>query len=1302
MVALSSSYSDDVLRMATAFRQARDEDTRQVLNAMAAKKTPSSLSDLTFYMVPSSWMMKAWPMLDAVAADNGSSGVDDDGKWRESVGPVQTIELLSCDHTVSSDEEGGGTVNGNCNKPTNGGSTQQQSSNSVSLKRDLKHGVDFFLLGPNAWLLVKAKFGSDKEIVKPCVFHQTEESMIAVAIDSSSQNGGSSSTGAGHQNLVPVPPGGYFPYKKLLEELEGDSDETFLPQPSRAQGPQQQPQHHAAETTQTTVSDDEGGDNDLFPEPDAMVVSSDSNGAQHEESQGPILLPPSTTASPANSNNNDSLYPNVQDMECGDNTESKEDPADNQEDSNVASARVVPAVAASTYKKYGSGLGNLGNTCFMNSTLQCLAHTDPLRRYFLSGDYENDLNRDNPLGTGGDLATEFAQLLAEMWGTTPPGGRKIETSSYVSSSSTVYPRSFKFTLGKHAEQFMGYDQHDSQELATYLLDALHEDTNRVTKKPYVEKPEQGEDEADDVAARKAWDLHLKREDSRVLENFMGQVKSRVKCCKEGCGRVSTTFDPFMYLSVPIPGATDRTMRVTFVPLDGNIRKKELSVTLNRNSSVSKLVMKTAEQLMKAGYSSNGKPFSLDELCACDIWTKEVYQWYDIDSDEIDKIRETDETYIYQVQAKADLRKLDDDASVDDEARISEALEKYPYRPQRYKVDPGTMRNLHDEGWKTSLEGYTRMQALQLTRVLNPRRGSTSERFDLFQKLDTFIVSCIKESDKASNKRAREEEGDEESPPSPQEQSISADSECIMVKPEEEEVPALVERSEKSETFKAVKSRFDLAVLEHCAAKLRRMIGENSGKSKKKKEDGIYVQIYQRKSASVMSGASFTEKGFVNPLVLRIPVTMTVYGLREELAKRLARCLKIPINADSASQPTKDEAEMYPESDVIPMEGDSDRGDNDQLSGDDAMNMSSDSQSNVGDPALLIMRRIPLSYYRKKNTYGQSKSWKKLGSLEAEQSSDGRPISLAAPTHADEQELVSEWVGDKGTLCLEWPADLCEQAFDANEYEGSDEVKDPEEEEALAARNRKANHPITILDCVEKYCAEEQLEETEMWYCNRCKEHVRAWKQFHIYLAPPILIMHLKRFQYSASTHRRDKIGTYIDFPLTGLDLSKHVLHCNEGEEPIYDCYAVSNHYGGLGGGHYTAYALHDDGAWCYYDDSRISEDVPEKDVVSDAAYVVYYRRRDVPKDNFPEGLETPAIITDHVDKVHAPSDEASSTNAAADMDVDDIHAGDADSRGSSRTFSSSTNAAVDMYVDDIHAGDADSRASSRTDPFLRQ
>ena len=183
--------------------------------------------------------------------------------------------------------------------------------------------------------------------------------------------------------------------------------------------------------------------------------------------------------------------------------------------------------------------------------------------------------------------------------------------------------------------------------------------------------------------------------------------------------------------------------------------------------------------------------------------------------------------------------------------------------------------------------------------------------------------------------------------------------------------------------------------------------------------------------------------------------------------------------------------------------------------------------------------------------------KVFGSLDVNSSHDqeSRPTKLASPTDEEELRMLADVVGNLGLVNLDWPADLCERVLDEKEYTFLEELKDPDEEEALAARN-STQRVTTILDCVAKYCQKEQLEETEMWYCNRCKEHVRAWKQYHLYRAPPILIIHLKRFQYTASTHRRDKISTFIDFPLTGLDLSDHVMHWEEGEEPEYDCYAV--------------------------------------------------------------------------------------------------------------------------------------------------
>ena len=804
----------------------------------------------------------------------------------------------------------------------------------------------------------------------------------------------------------------------------------------------------------------------------------------------------------------------------------------------------------------------------MNSTIQCLAHTDPLRRYFLSGEFMQDLNRDNPLGTGGELTTDFAKLLADMWGTNLPNDQSAIVSTlgskYSTYSDAIYPRDFKFTLGKHASQFVGYDQHDSHELATYLLDALHEDTNRVTTKPYIEKPEKDEEnETDAVAAKKAWDLHLKREDSRVLENFMGLIKSRVQCCKEGCGRVSTTFDPCMYLSVPLPGSTERTLPVIFVPLDPQQRKKTLSVTMSKTAKMGKLTKKVVEQLMKGGFSVEGRDFELDNFVLADIWNNEVWSWYSHD-DDCDNVRDTDTTVMYEVKPHSELKNsVKSSASAEDvmhqDQLVESRLEAIDH-PVRYKLSVQESLNLHGEKWKDALESYVTMPPMQLAKVLNEKRGTNTERFELFQVIEEFVESCHQEAVKASNKRAREDENepvndDEHTLPSPQ--APSETDEPIFVSSEAEDDAMLIERCETSTTFENVKTRFDLSVLEHCASKLRRMIESSikSGKRKKSETCLIWVSI---KLCSQKIG---------HPLVLRIPATMNVYELREELSKRLARSLRLKQPLEKSKIGTAAGIENAPaEVDVIPMEGDSHYGDDDddeQPVNIESMRVTASEASTSGgeDPAFLILRQVPLTC-KSKSKYGRNLGGEenKLGSLELKSSSsvdDGsNPINLASLTDEDEMELVSDAVGSLGHVIMNWPRELFSRVFDEGEYDCSEEIKDPEEEEAAAARTRKANKHVTVLDCVENFCQEEQLEESEMWYCNKCKEHVRAWKKYDIYQAPPILIIQLKRFQYSGSTHRREKINTFIDFPLEDLDLSDIVMSWEEGQKPVYDCYGV--------------------------------------------------------------------------------------------------------------------------------------------------
>ncbi|KAM5153968.1 ubiquitin carboxyl-terminal hydrolase 4 isoform 4-T4 [Callospermophilus lateralis] len=216
------------------------------------------------------------------------------------------------------------------------------------------------------------------------------------------------------------------------------------------------------------------------------------------------------------------------------------------------------------------GLGNLGNTCFMNSALQCLSNTAPLTDYFLKNEYEAEINRDNPLGMKGEIAEAYAELIKQMW-----SGRDAH----------VAPRMFKTQVGRFAPQFSGYQQQDSQELLAFILDGLHEDLNRVKKKPYLE-PKDANGRPDAVVAKEAWENHRLRNDSVIVDTFHGLFKSTLVCPE--CAKVSVTFDPFCYLTLPLPMKKDRVMEVFLVPADPCCRPTQYRVTVPLMGAVSDL------------------------------------------------------------------------------------------------------------------------------------------------------------------------------------------------------------------------------------------------------------------------------------------------------------------------------------------------------------------------------------------------------------------------------------------------------------------------------------------------------------------------------------------------------------------------------------------------------------------------------------------------------------------------------------------------------------------------------------------
>lgn len=206
-------------------------------------------------------------------------------------------------------------------------------------------------------------------------------------------------------------------------------------------------------------------------------------------------------------------------------------------------------------EKGATGLSNLGNTCFMNSALQCLSNTQPLTQYFTNKCHFYELNRTNPLGMKGHIARRYGDLTQDLWS---------------GSSRSLAPLKLRWTIGRYAPRFNGFQQHDSQEFLSFLLDGLHEDLNRVHLKPYVELKD-SDGRPDEEVAHEAWDNHLKRNQSVVVDLFQGQLKSQVRCLE--CGYVSVRFDPFTFLSLPLPMDNSIYVEVIVVHLEGTTPTK---------------------------------------------------------------------------------------------------------------------------------------------------------------------------------------------------------------------------------------------------------------------------------------------------------------------------------------------------------------------------------------------------------------------------------------------------------------------------------------------------------------------------------------------------------------------------------------------------------------------------------------------------------------------------------------------------------------------------------------------------------
>ncbi|NWU94441.1 UBP31 hydrolase, partial [Upupa epops] len=224
------------------------------------------------------------------------------------------------------------------------------------------------------------------------------------------------------------------------------------------------------------------------------------------------------------------------------------------------------------------------------------------------------------------------------------------------------------------------------------------------------------------------------------------------------------------------------------------------------------------------------------------------------------------------------------------------------------------------------------------------------------------------------------------------------------------------------------------------------------------------------------------------------------------------------------------------------------------------------------------------------------------------------------------------------LVVEWDKETKDYLFVNTEEEY---IPDSE---SVRQQRELHQHPqtCTLSQCFQLYTKEEQLAPDDAWRCPHCKQLQQGSITLSLWTLPDVLIIHLKRFRQEGD--RRMKLQNMVKFPLSGLDMTPHVVKRSQsswslpshwspwrrpyglGRDPedyIYDLYAVCNHHGTMQGGHYTgkgcgksnlmcflsAYCKNSvDGQWYCFDDSEVQQ-LPENEVCKQTAYILFYQRR---------------------------------------------------------------------------------------------
>ncbi|GEQ67154.1 hypothetical protein JCM33374_g817 [Metschnikowia sp. JCM 33374] len=813
------------------------------------------------------------------------------------------------------------------------------------------------------------------------------------------------------------------------------------------------------------------------------------------------------------------------------------------------------------------GLGNLGNTCYMNSALQCLVHLPEINYYFFFDLYERELNKTNPLGNKGEVAIAFSNLLHKLF------------DSQTTSTSYVTPREFKYTIGRHSSMFHGYQQQDSQEFLSWLLDALHEDLNRIYDKPYLEKPElKDEDVGNPIAiselANTCWSQHKQRNDSIIVDLFTGLYQSTLIC--PDCSKQSITFDPFNDLTLPLPVNKKWYHVFTIVDLSSNSQRapiSELEVELTKASNFEDLVNHLSEFL---------------QVPVAHLFFFEIFR-----------------NYFY--------KDFQDNGSANKFLPVSELIGQddtimvyiIPHDPAKDLIVP-LVNIVRDED-----KSYNFSEPFGIPLFVVVDKNSETSSFGSIRRKIEQTVKILSNSDIEARFEALKGDATKT--------YYSIEDFPLLKNSTLREDAVMVDINQNSENVDSDGYDSDVSLANpNISASL-----------------GFEIKIYEEKPQSRSSLNSFGSRTYVTSQssnsCLKIPRTRPQFGSLPLLASKLPELkhnyYHYPEYAEKASAKersnnSKKTSDIESVVSGSPLSSEAEKSsfvmvDREVAVSDGGEIQAEEKKINETETLPSILDDEDLE---------SDTNWDNVNPLFASVDNFGGPPKSSNEMEAIVSEIPSSTddlfakssnkspllVSDKSMLVIEWNPSIHAQFFSEDEHQTWKHpatIFNPRLEESKRLLDKQQRSTISLYDCFKNFSTPEVLGEQDLWYCPRCRDHKRATKTIQLWSTGDLLTVHLKRFQ--SARHFSDKIDMVVDFPIEGLDMSEFVSsNSSKGEALIYDLVAVDEHYGGLGGGHYTASAKNfRDEKWYKFNDGRVTVINDPLECVTGAAYLLFYKKR---------------------------------------------------------------------------------------------